>query len=345
MASGTRQIGARREAPCRAGRLHVAVAAIQAPDGRLLLGRRPRHRHQGGLWEFPGGKVEAGETVWQALRREIREELALEVRAGRPLIQVPHDYPDRAVLLDVWHVADWSGIPRAREGQRLRWVHPAELSASEMPVANRAIVAALRLPPRYLITPPPAAGREETWLARLARLLPRFPLVRLRVPGLEAAPYLHLARRVQSLCEAAGAALLLSVPGAERGGGPDPERAAAWVSQVGAAGLHLDRHSLMRAHSRPLPSDLWLAASCHDARELAQARAVGVDFAVLSPVSPTPSHPDASPLGWASFRELVARVDFPVYALGGLGEQDLPVAWWHGAQGVAAIRAFWGAIQ
>lgn len=310
-----------------AGRLHVAVAVVER-HGRFLVTRRPSHVHQGGRWEFPGGKVEEGETTHQALARELREELGILLERARPLIRVPYDYPGCPVLLDVWCALAFSGEPRGLEGQALRWVAPSELVSLDLPAANRPVVAAALLPDRYLITPAPVEG--EAFLARLEMLAARYPLIQLRAPALDETDYARLAGRALEICRASGARLLLNCA---------PELALS----LGADGVHLAGRRLMRLDRRPLPRDRWVAASCHDAAQLAHAVAVGVDFAVLSPVAATASHPGTEPLGWKRFRALVEAVPLPVYALGGLGVDDLEAAWCHGAQGVAAIRGFWEA--
>ena len=107
--------------------LHVAVAAIVNDAQQVLLARRPEHTHQGGLWEFPGGKCEPGEAVEAALEREIYEELGIRTGVCRPLIRVPHRYTDRSVLLDVWRVDAFEGQPYGREGQAVEWVHIEDL--------------------------------------------------------------------------------------------------------------------------------------------------------------------------------------------------------------------------
>ena len=125
-------------------RVHVAAAVIRGVDGRILIARRADTQHQGGLWEFPGGKVEAGESVEAALGRELKEELGIVVEAARPLIQVQHDYPDKQVLLDVWEVSAFTGEPHGAEGQPLAWVAQRELADYAFPAANQPIVAAAR---------------------------------------------------------------------------------------------------------------------------------------------------------------------------------------------------------
>jgi 8-oxo-dGTP diphosphatase len=124
-------------------RVHVAVGVLCDPAGRVLITRRHAGSHQGGLWEFPGGKLEAGEDVLAALRRELLEELGIHVGAARALLEVHHDYPDKQVLLDVWQVQDFAGQAQGREGQPLKWVPAEELGDYEFPAANTPIVEAI----------------------------------------------------------------------------------------------------------------------------------------------------------------------------------------------------------
>ena len=301
---------------------------ITDPAGRVLLCRRPPGAHQGGLWEFPGGKLEPGESLAAALARELAEELGIRVVRHRPLIRLRHAYPDREVLLDVHRIESWEGEPRGLEGQPLAWVTPERLSDYPLPAADVPIVNAIRLPDRCLVTPP-AAGDAGALLGALARSLAGgVRLVQLRLPGLDPAAYRSLARRAATLCHRHRAWLLLNAP-------------PHWVGPCAADGVHLSARRLRACRERPLPAGYWVAASCHDAAELAHAAAIGVDFALLSPVRPTASHPDATPLGWERFATLVERAAMPVYALGGVDPGHLALAWEHGAQGIAAIRGLW----
>ncbi len=309
-------------------RIHVAAAVIRGADQRVLIARRPLDKHQGGLWEFPGGKVEADETVEAALARELHEELGIVVASARPLIQVRHDYPDKQVLLDVWEVLAFSGEPHGAEGQPLAWVAPDDLPAYAFPAANQPIITAARLPQRYLITPDNLTAPRL--LEGLAGALDAgICLVQLRAPSLPAADYRALANDALGLC-AGRAQLLLKGP-------------LEWAAEFPAAGWHLTAVQLrhLAGQRRPLPAGRWLAASCHDAEELALASALAVDFVTLSPVQATPTHPDALPLGWAKATEWLAGFNQPAYLLGGLGAAELGRAAQAGAQGVAAIRAFW----
>ncbi|MDQ2695089.1 MAG: Nudix family hydrolase [Pseudomonadota bacterium] len=308
--------------------VHVAVGILHNPRGEVLISRRPDHAHQGGLWEFPGGKVEADEPFAAALARELREELGVEVLDARPLIRVRHRYADKAVLLDVWRVERYRGQPRGCEGQPLAWRHPRRLAAAAFPAADRPIITALRLPAEYLITGGPA-DQDDVFLHRLERALIRgVRLAQLRAKELPSDRLERLFRQARRLAHDYGATLLLNA---------SPQQALAWE----ADGVHLTAARLLAARRRPLPEGRWVAASCHDLHEVRHACRIGVDFIVAAPVGATASHPGARTLGWEGLQRLADAAMVPVYALGGVGPADLPRAWACGAQGIAAIRALW----
>lgn len=309
-------------------RVHVAAAVIRGQDGRILLAKRPDHLHQGGLWEFPGGKVESGETVRAALDRELKEELGIELQSARPLIKVRHDYPDKQVLLDVWDVSSFSGEPHGAEGQPLSWAAPRELGNYQFPAANLPIVAAARLPEHYLITPEALEPAELLQGVREA-LARGTRLIQLRAPNMFDAQYRDLAVDIQGLC-AGKAQLMLKGP-------------LEWLGDFPAAGWHITAEQLRKYadKGRPFPRERWLAASCHSAEELALAEQMGVDFVTLSPLQATQTHPEAEPLGWEQAAQWLETCNRPVYLLGGVGPEHLDRAWQIGAQGVAGIRAFW----
>ncbi len=311
--------------------VHVAVGVIVGKDGRILIARRPQNTHQGGLWEFPGGKLAEAEDVHQALVRELHEELAIDVIASEPLIQIRHDYGDKQVLLDVRRVTRFDGEPCGAEGQPIHWVAVEQLRDYAFPAANRPIITALRLPQKMLITG--AAGSQDEYLQRARRALDNgIRCVQLRCPDMPDDDYRHLAGAMQALCNAKGAQLILNT---------SPHVFASIPDADPVPGLHLNRHYLMALETRPVADDVVLGASCHSAEELDQAVKLGVDYVTLSPVAMTQSHPDAEPLGWMAFAALVAGVPVPVYALGGMNETDLPQALASGAQGIAAIGCWW----
>lgn len=308
--------------------IHVAAGAIPDAEGRILITKRPNRVHQGGRWEFPGGKLEPGETPVAALARELNEELGIRVLSSRPLIRVHQDYGDRRILLDVRRINRYEGEPRGREGQPLAWVHPQAMDPTAFPAADGPVILALRLPERYLITgaDPHAPDR---FLDRLDRALAQgVRLVQLRAHTLSDDDYADLAAGAFQLCAHHDARLLLN-------------RDPALARELPGHGLHLTAWRLAQLTHRPGDDRRLVGASCHNARELSRAARLGLDYALLSPVQATRSHPRARPLGWPRFAAFTEGARLPVYALGGLGPDDLERAFAHGAQGIAAIRGLW----
>ena len=305
------------------------AAAITDARGRVLLARRTEGRDLAGLWEFPGGKREPGESPEQALVRELQEELGIDVRIGAPLIAVAQQYPHKRLRLDVRHVTQWQGMPRGHEGQALAWVPQEKLVGYAMPPADRPVVAALLQPDRYLVTPSPGdPGDDGHWIDALQRSLDAgIRRVQVRLPGLQADRRRALVAAATQRCKAMGTELLVNGD-------------VALAREFGI-GVHLRAAQLRDLHERPVVAGIRLAASCHDADELRMAEALGCDFAVVGPLKPTPTHPEAGGMGWARFEQLREQVSLPIYAIGGLGPDDIAIARQHGAQGIAAIRGLW----
>jgi 8-oxo-dGTP diphosphatase len=316
-----------------ASAVHVAVAVVRDGQGRVLIARRPGHVHQGGLWEFPGGKVEAAETVLEALRRELLEELGITVIVARPLICIAHAYADKRVFLDVWAVQSWSGDVAGREGQPIRWVDAGKLRHYPFPAANLPIIQAVALPILYAITPEPDPGDPAPWLAKIDRAVTAgLRLLQVRAVTLPAADYRRTAAKVIAICHARGCRVLLNA---------EPSLAV----ELGADGVHLNGARLRHSDRRPLPPGYLVAASCHDAAQLEQAATIGADFAVLGPVETTASHPGAPGLGWQAFHALATAATLPVFALGGMQPAHISTAWRAGAQGLAMITGLWAAAD
>jgi len=313
--------------------VHVAVAVIINDNNEVCVSLRHPKAHQGGLWEFPGGKIENGESVEQALAREIAEEIDLRIIASRPLIHIEHAYTDKTVCLHVRRVERFSGTARGREGQAIKWLAPSELVFYDFPEANYAIIKAMSLTDKYMIT-----GKftdPDDFRQKLQKALNRgIKLVQLRLKKDSLADPSQAQSFVEdsaALCKQAGARLLLNIA--------DDYAPSLDLSAVDFAGFHADSSKLKTLTERP-PGELF-CASCHNSEELQKARELQADFMVLSPVQPTASHPDMPALGWEAFAEMTRDIPVPVYALGGVSEKDLDTAFSHGAQGVAAISAFW----
>jgi 8-oxo-dGTP diphosphatase len=307
-------------------RVEVAAAVILRPDGSFLLGQRPAGKVYAGYWEFPGGKIEPGEAPLAALERELHEELGVTVRTAHPWLTRDYDYAHAAVRLRFFRVVEWSGPLHGRERQRFSWQLPHAVSVDPLLPANAPILRALRLPPVYGITRAQELGVPE-FMRRLERALAGgLKLVQVREKGLAGEALRKFAAEVTAVAQARGARVLIN---------GDAELARA----VGADGVHLTAAQLVRVERRPA-LDL-VGASCHDAAELAHARDLGADLAVLGPVAPTPTHPGAPGIGWERLAELVKDCPLPVYALGGLKAADLETAWRRGAHGISMMRGAW----
>lgn len=306
--------------------VEVAAAVLQRVDGTFLLAQRPQGKIWSGYWEFPGGKIEPGETPHHALVRELREELGIEVETAWPWITRVFTYPHATVKLHFFRVTSWRGEPHPHEGQQFSWQLPSHVEVEPVLPANAPVLRALELPPLYAISNAKELGVEE-FLRRLqAALNNGLRLVQLREKDMARDELRELAQQMLPLLHAHDAKLLLN---------GDVELAR----EVGADGVQLTSSQLAELSERPDVN--WCAASCHDAEELRRAEQLGCDFALLSPVLPTQSHPGAPVLGWENFAAIAAGASIPVYALGGLTHADMQAAWQNGAHGIALLRQAW----
>lgn len=304
----------------------VAAAVLQRADGLFLLAQRPADKIWAGYWEFPGGKLEQGESAHAALVRELREELGIEVRTAYPWLMRVFTYPHATVRLHFFRVTAWGGELHPHEGQQFSWQLPTAVFVEPILPANAPILCALELPTLYAISNVAELG-EEVFLARLqTKLDAGLRLIQLREKQLGREALKTLARRVVDMSHSCGAKVLLNGD-------------VALAQELGADGVQLTSSQLAELTERPDVN--WCGASCHNAEELQRAEALGCDFALLSPVLPTQSHPGAPHLGWASFAVMAASSSIPVYALGGLQQEDESVAWQHGAHGIALLRQAW----
>jgi 8-oxo-dGTP diphosphatase len=307
-------------------RIEVAAAVILREDGRFLLAQRPAGKPYAGYWEFPGGKVEARESAEAALKRELHEELGIEVDRAYPWITRDYDYAHAAVRLRFFRVVDWRGTLHAKEAQAFAWQAVHQLTVSPLLPANGPVLRALELPAVYGISDAAALGTEE-FLRRAERALASgLRLLQLREKTFTAAAQRALGQSLIALAHRYGARVLIN-------------GTVELARDLGADGVHLAAARLAHLHSRP---DLALVgASCHDETELERAARLGADFVVLGPVLPTPSHPGAPGLGWKRFQALIANYPLPVYAVGGMHQTERVPAWQAGAHGISMMRGAW----
>jgi len=306
--------------------VEVAAAIIIRSDGSFLLARRPEGKPYAGYWEFPGGKVNPGEPLLHALKRELLEELGIHAKHAYPWIVRTFTYPHATVRLHFYRVLEWHGEPHPYEDQELSWQFAGNVSVEPLLPANAPVLRALDLPHVYGITNAAewslkvAAARIEAALQKGLRL------VQLREKGMQGKALEVFTREVTALAHHYGARILVN-----SGTGN-----ASLCHEFGMDGIHFTSADLMNLSKRPDVE--WCGASCHNAEELFRAEQLEMDFAVLAPVLPTSSHPDSPTLGWRKFARLIHGSSIPVYALGGLQSEDLAIAWEHGAHGIALMR-------
>lgn len=304
----------------------VAAAVIFARDGRFLLGQRAPDTFYPGYWEFPGGKVEAGETPHAALVRELQEELGIQVHLAHPWITRRHSYEHANVTLHFFEVASWSGELQDKVHSALSWQTADATEVGPMLPANGPVLKALRLPRVMGVTEAGEVGVQAQLGALECALENGLRLVQLREPVLEPGARERFYRAAVERCRSSGA---LAVVNGE----------LEMAQRVCAHGLHLPARQLTALGARP--DFEWVGASCHTREELEQAATLGLDYAVLGAVRETLSHPGRRGIGWAAFAELVRELPLPVLAIGGLGKDDMLTARAAGAHGIAAIRSIW----
>ena len=308
--------------------IHVALGVV-LQDNLVLVGRRNSKLHLGGYWEFPGGKVEEGETPRQAVVRELKEEVGLIIKEtdAAPLIEFEWFYDTQRYFFSVYTIKGYSSEPSSHFYQSLEWQAASELKASDFPPANSVIIKALSLPTRYLITP------SQLNLAMIEQGLNTafqadISLAVFRSTELDSRTYIEYARRLLSQNPTFSNRLLI-------------HNHPAQADALNTAGVQISAEHAKKYQCRPVSKGTLLAISCHNQAELEHACLLEADFALLGPVKATPSHPNNPALGWETFETLVKDLAMPVYAVGGLKVGDLADCRAHGAQGVAAIRGLW----
>ena len=301
----------------------VAVAIFLKPDGSFLLSSRPPGKPYPGYWEFPGGKIEPGESVLQAMIRELVEELNVTISTATPWFTFMMNYTHATVRLHCWRVTAWHGEMRGMEGQGFEWQRSGEITVAPTLPGCVPIFKALALPSVYAITNASEAG-ITTYLSQLERALDEgLKLVQIREKNLPTDALLGFAQDVVAAAHAHGAKVLVNGD-------------AVLASRIGADGLHLTSAQLSACSVRP---DFPLvAASTHHRDEIERAAELKLDFVVLGAVKPTLTHPGQTPIGWQRFAEWMNATPLPVYALGGLVREDLNLAMEHGAHGIAMQR-------
>lgn len=310
-------------------RVAVAVGILERADGRVLLTRRPLDKLLPGYLEFPGGKIEPGESPGQALVRELGEEIGVHVDPAdlQPVIRCEHEYPGFTVCLHAYRVGRWRGIPVGAEDQFHGWYERTELADLTLPPANRPVLNALALPPALRVTPLLSEADIPHFAVALVQALGEANSNGIVIRVANDLALACLRDRIEPLLASSSRPVLLNTGDVRE-------------LPVGFSGRHLPA-SILRSLKRRPAGRGWLGASVHDVAEACQARALGLDYVIVGNVAPTPTHPGTTPLGWPRFGEIAAAANLPAYAIGGVSPEDLGQVRSLWGQGVAGIRAFW----
>lgn len=310
-------------------RIDVAVAVVFNTAGQVLWGCRPEGKPYAGFWEFPGGKVEPSETIWQALVRELKEELDITALEGGPWFRIEHDYEHANVRLHLYRVWHFEGTPRSLEQQSFTWASLDSSDLSPILPATEPLLPKLAQPTIMALSNYEAgfdacAKRLEHGLASVN--MPVY--VQFREKALNGNTLIQAFEHCYGLCQKTGQVMLLN--------------SDTWINlrdhlDTLPCPLHLTQAHLMSGQFQHLNC---AGASVHDANGLRLAFDRGLNYAVLGTVKQTASHPGQSGLGWARFLEMAQCAQLPVFAIGGIGWGDSRDAHIHGAHGLAMLSGF-----
>jgi 8-oxo-dGTP diphosphatase len=304
----------------------VSAAVLMRGEHEFLLARRPEGKVYAGWWEFPGGKVEAGESFHDALVRELHEELGITITQATPWLTREFSYPHATVRIRFFRVTAWQGEIHPHEHDAIAWLRTDQAPTVE-PIlpANGPILKGLALPTSCALTNAEENGCALELSRLKAALTNGLRFIQIRDKSLPTAERAAFARQVVTLAKAHGAVVVINDD-------------ADLARETGADGIHLSSRALLQSTGRP---DFdWVGASCHSRAELDQAAALELDYALLGPVLATPTHPDAQSLGWPAFEQMIDLCPLPVLALGGMKPEMMAEAQAHGAHGLALMRGW-----
>lgn len=306
----------------------IAIGIIKNESDEILVTQRKKNVHLPEFWEFPGGKVEAGESFKQALRREIQEEIGVHVKRCFKLIDFSHPYDDRLLNFQVFTVNVSSDDITVGEQQNFKWLNRQELNRLNFPSANHVMLNAINLPQIYMIADHSTFGERLEDIVKI-NLDAGIAQIQFRAPALDKDSYIKIANHLYGLCRKYKSRLIVNCD-------------LDWCQHIQTVDIHLNSRRLKNLFDSGMnSSDINIySASCHSSQEIEYANALNIGAVLIGPVQHTLSHSQSKPLGWPGFSKLCGQSNSPVYAVGGLGKSELATARVNGAQGIAGIRDF-----
>lgn len=308
--------------------IKVAVGVLRNKSGQLLFAKRQVHQFMAGFWELPGGKIEANETNEAAVSRELTEELGVQVTKLSLHQTLSHQYPDRKVMLNIYNIDAYTGVPYGKEGQQTTWMNVEDLRNYQLLPNMQAFINSITLPNKYWITPA-LNHQSSAWTRQFEQKL----TIGIKLIQLRSKTKLdnRFIEEINNKCQQNNVKLLLNIPN---------KTFNTAFNKICCSGWHLSTNEMLLLKARPCADDKLLGVSTHNLDEALRAQAIDADFVVISPVQATQTHPDATPLGWNAAKEVVDALNIPVYFLGGMTLKNLGQALKSGAQGIAGVSAF-----
>ena len=304
--------------------IKAVVGVLHNKDQQILIAKRQSHQFMGGFWELPGGKIEHGESPEVAISRELNEELGIIVDKLSLHQTMVYQYTDRIVELSIYNIDNYLNTPKGVEGQEIAWVSVENLNSYKLLPTMKSFINSITLPKQYWITPS-SNHQSDEWIRKFDEKIKQgISLIQLRSKTKLDITFIE---ELHNKCKHNNINLLLNTV--------DKSFHEAYCD-----GWHITTGEMFDLKSRPCANNKLLGASTHDLTEALKAQDLGADFVVISPVQATQTHPDTVPIGWDTAKEVVDKLNIPVYFLGGMTLNDLDKTLKLGAQGIAGVSAF-----
>ena len=304
--------------------IKAVVGVLYNNSGQILIAKRQKHQFMGGFWELPGGKTKNNESNKSAITRELYEELNIKVLDLNLHQSMKHYYVDRKVELRIYNIKKYQKHPIGAEGQEIAWVDINKLHKYKLLPTMKAFIDSITLPNKYWITPSSNHQTKE-WMDKFDKKITQdISLIQLRNKSPLNSVFIA---ELHNKCKQNNVKLLLNTTDKS-------------FNEEYCDGWHITTGEMLVLTKRPCADNKLLGASTHDLNEALKAQKLGADFVVISPVQATQTHPETIPLGWDSAKEVVDKLNIPVYFLGGMGLKDLEKTLKLGAQGIAGVSAF-----
>jgi len=306
--------------------VNVSVAVLINANHQVLLGQRPPPKSWEGWWEFPGGKIEKGETSVDALYREIYEEIGVKISQFKKWVTRKYSYGGNDITLHFFKVQKWEGEVTSKENQKLVWTYLKNPNVFPILPANLFVQKAFDLPKYYAITNLSETSKKVFFNQLQNKITNGLKMIQVREKNISFNEFKIFSKEVIKICKPKNVKVIINSD-------------VNLAYEIKSDGVHLTSKDLISIKTKP--KNLIVSASCHTQEEINIAEKLNIHFVVLSAVNKTKSHPNTKPIGWNKFQTIANKTNIPIYALGGLSTEDYEVALENGAVGIASQRSIW----